>query len=196
MHPDRRLLAAALATLALGTTLTLTPGLAGAGEGQVRAPKAPTAQRHDLSGSQRQVIREATRQLRDPAAAEAAGYLPSDECAELPGVGGMGRHWVNPALIDDGGRIDPTMPEVLLYAPGSSGRLELMGVEYLAFDVDGNLGTDRDRPTMLGHPLEGPMPGHDERMPAHYDLHAWVFTDNPSGDLATWNPRISCEAGR
>lgn len=194
MNPNRRLAAAAaFAAFTFGATLGVSPSIAGAHGGH--HDPAPTTG-DQLTGAQRQVIREATRHFRDPAAAEAAGYVPTDECAFLPGVGGMGRHWVNPGLLLDG-RIDPTMPEVLLYATGPSGRLELLGVEYLAFDADGDLGTDEDRPTMMGHPLEGPMPGHEPGMPVHYDLHAWVFTHNPSGDLATWNPAVTCdEAGR
>ncbi len=47
----------------------------------------------------------------------------------------------------------------------------------------------------MGHPFEGPMPGHEPGMPVHYDLHAWVFTDNPSGNLAAWNPKITCSDG-
>ena len=198
MNPNRRIAAsAAFAALAFGPLLAVSASSAGAHDGghTPTSAAAPT-KGGQLSGAQRQVIREATRDLRDPAAAQAAGYRPSPECAELPGVGGMGQHWINLALLDDGGRIDPTMPEVLLFAPSPNGELELVGVEYMAFDADQDLGTDGDRPTMLGHPLEGPMPGHEEGMPVHYDLHAWVFTNNPSGELATWNPRVSCEVGR
>lgn len=193
MNPNRRIAAsAAFAALAFGASLAVPTSLAGAHDGNHDEPAPARVPAGELTGAQRQVIREATRELRDPAAAEAAGYLPSPACAEVPGVGGMGQHWINPALLDDGGRIDPTMPEVLLFAPSPSGELELVGVEYMAFDADQDLGTDGDRPTMLGHPLEGPMPGHEEGMPVHYDLHAWVFTNNPSGELAAWNPRVSC----
>ena len=161
MNPNRRIAAsAAFAALAFGASLAVPTALAGAHEGNhdepVPVPAPAPVQK--LTGAQRQVIREATRELRDPQAAEAAGYLPAEACAELPVVGGMGPHWINPPLLDDGGRIDPT---------------------------------DEDRPTMLGH-LEGPMPGHETDMPVHCDLHAWVFSNNPSGELATWNPRVSC----
>lgn len=197
MNPNRRLAAAAaFAAFTFGATLAVSPTLAGAHDGAHPEPAPSPAAASELTGAQRQVIREATRALRDPAVAEAAGYLPTEECAEAPGMGGMGQHWINPGLLLDGGRIDPTMPEVLLFAPGQNGRLELLGVEYLAFDGDQDLTTDGDRPTMLGHPLEGPMPGHEEGMPVHYDLHAWVYTHNPSGELAPWNPRVSCEVGR
>ena len=199
MNPNRRIAAsAAFAALAFGPLLAVSASSAGAHDGADHTPTsaAAPAKAGQLTGAQRQVIREATRDLLDPAAARAAGYRSSPECAELPGVGGMGQHWINPTLLDDGGRIDPTMPEVLLFAPGPSGELELVGVDYMAFDADQDLGTDGDRPTMLGHPLEGPMPGHETGMPVHYDLHAWVFTNNPSGELAAWNPRVSCEVGR
>jgi hypothetical protein len=33
----------------------------------------------------------------------------------------MGFHFVNPSLIFDGGVLDPTKPEVLLYAPKPNG---------------------------------------------------------------------------
>ena len=179
---------AAIATLALIAGIAVSQPSASAHESHDRADESPAAT--ELTGAQRQVIREATRHLADIDVAIAAGYLPTDECAEAPGLGAMGYHYVNPQLIGDG-RIDPTQPEVLLFAPTRKGP-KLVGVEYLVFDADGLLETDDDRPTMLGHGLEGPMPGHEPGMPVHYDLHAWVFTDNPSGELATWNPAITC----
>jgi hypothetical protein len=38
------------------------------------------------------------------------------------------------------------------------------------------------------------MPGHEPGMPVHYDLHAWVYLDNPLGELAVWNPNVTCPA--
>lgn len=197
MNPNRRLAAAAaFAAFTFGATLAVSPTLAGAHDGAHPEPAPSPVAASELTGAQRQVIREATRALRDPAVAEAAGYLPTEECAEAPGMGGMGQHWINPALLLDGGRIDPTTPEVLLFAPAADGRLELVGVEYMAFIAPGELAPGGPAPTMLGHALEGPMPGHGGDMPEHYDLHAWVHANNPSGELAAWNPRVSCEVGR
>ena len=191
MRTTRRLLVgSALATAALAASITVSQPFAGAHDGEAHPP-AETRD-DELTGAQRQVIREATRHFADVDVAIAAGYLPTEECAEAPGLGAMGFHYVNPTLIGDG-RIDPTMPEILLYAPKNGG-LDLVGVEYMAFDADGSLATDDDRPSMMGHELEGPMPGHEPGMPVHYDLHAWVFTHNPSGGLATWNPAISCQS--
>ena len=144
-----------------------------------------------LTRAQRTVIREATRQFRDVDDALAAGYVPSDTCSQLPGVGTMGYHFVNPALIADG-RVDPTLPEVLVYNKTAQGRFRLDAIEYFVVDADQDLGTDADRPTLMGHPFDGPMEGHEPGMPVHYDLHAWVYRDNPAGELSPWNPTITC----
>jgi hypothetical protein len=29
-------------------------------------------------------------------------------------------------------------------------------------------------------------------MPVHYDLHVWLWEDNPSGLFAMFNPSLSC----
>ncbi len=189
MRTPRQIIAGtAIATLALSAAIGLSPSSASAHDGRDHARNASTTE--ELTGAQRQVIREATRRFVDVDVAIDAGYVPTTECAEAPGLGAMGYHYVNPELIADG-RVDPTAPEVLLYAPGKKGP-QLVGAEYLVFDADGSLETDDDRPSLMGHAFEGPMPGHEPGMPVHYDLHAWVFTHNPSGGLATWNPTISC----
>lgn len=175
-------IAAALATVGLGAAAI------GAGTAWATSDASSSAR---LTSAQRQVIKEATRQYRDVEAALAAGYLPSDQCAELPGVGGMGFHYVHPALVGDA-EIDPTKPEILVYVPSKSGRLELGAVEYFRADADQNLETSDDRPTLMGHGFDGPMPGHEPGMPVHYDLHAWVFEHNPLGELAAWNSRVRC----
>jgi len=58
--------------------------------------------------------------------------------------------------------------------------------------ADQNLGTDGDRPVLLGQPFDGPMPGHGPGMPVHYDLHVWTHKANPAGVFAPWNPKVSC----
>lgn len=161
-----------------------------------------TAQAHDtndaastarLTGAQRTVIREATWRFKDVDTAIAAGYMPTDTCAALPGVGGMGYHFVNPVLSSDA-RIDPTQPEILLYIKDDTGRFKLAGVEWFKADADQDLSTDSDRPTLFGHPFDGPMLGHEPGMPAHFDLHVWVYLNNPAGELSAWNPKVTCPA--
>ena len=122
--------------------------------------------------------------------AERDGYVRASPC-ESSAAGTMGHHYANPALMADG-EIDLLRPEVLLYLPGENGRLALVAVEYVKFDADGSLLTDNDRPFLFGQPFDGPMPGHNPRMPVHYDLHVWVAEQNPNGVYAQWNPAIRC----
>ena len=144
-----------------------------------------------LTGAQRKVVREATKRFRDVDVAIAAGYVPTDDCVELPGVGGMGYHYVHPALASDS-KIDPTMPEILVYQKTKRGSMQLGALEWFIVDDDQDLATDDDRPTLMGHAFEGPMEGHEPGMPIHYDLHAWVYRHNPAGELAAFNPSVRC----
>ncbi len=123
--------------------------------------------------------------------ARKAGYSVAGEPCVASPAGTMGIHAVNAALMADPA-INPLRPEILLYVPKANGKLRLVGVEYWKADADGNLGTDDDRPSTLGQPFDGPMPGHNPTMPVHYDLHVWLFSENPSGLFAQFNPSLSC----
>ena len=85
-----------------------------------------------------------------------------------------------------------TRPEILVYQPTRNGKLRLGAVEYFQADGDQDLATDPDRPSMFGMPFDGPMLGHDPKMPIHYDLHVWLYRHNPAGRFAMWNPTVSC----
>ncbi|MGW0560291.1 hypothetical protein ACWDZ4_06590 [Streptomyces sp. NPDC003016] len=120
------------------------------------------------------------------------GFERTDECADLPGVGGMGYHYVDQKNI---GSTDPARPAALLYEPGPKGeKRKLVAVEYLVVDRDQNLETDDDRPTMFGKKFDGPMEGHEPGMPIHYDLHVWLYKSNPKGLFDPWNPTVHCPA--
>jgi hypothetical protein len=152
----------------------------------------PAASATKLTERQAQVIRTATKHLQTVAAALAAGYVPAGDCTELPGVGGMGYHYLNPALASDS-VVDPAHPEVLVFVPTRSGELKLGAAEYFVADADQDLSTDTDRPSLFGsYAFDGPMLGHEAGMPIHYDKHVWLYDYNPAGQLAPWNPRVSC----
>lgn len=123
--------------------------------------------------------------------AVADGYAPTHECVAIPGLGGMGYHYVNVEHLLDG-VVDPDRPDVVLYASDSQGRLRLAAVEWYAVDPDQDLTTDHGRPSLFGQPFDGPMPGHAPGMPIHFDLHAWVWEDNPTGLFSPWNPAVTC----
>jgi hypothetical protein len=145
-----------------------------------------------LTSRERRIVHHATKHLRDVDDALAAGYVPVGECTELPGVGGMGYHYLNPALAADT-VVDPAHPEVLVFQRGHDGRLRLGAVEYFVADADQDPATDGDRPSLFDrYAFDGPMAGHEPGMPVHYDLHVWLYRHNPAGQLEAWNPRVHC----
>jgi hypothetical protein len=140
--------------------------------------------------------RNATADFRDIEAAKAAGYtvrvadLAGIECIQSP-EGTMGIHMLNPALLDD--TIDEAKPELLVYEPGFKGRMKLVALEYLVFK-DGWKGSSP--PKLFGKEFDLTPAGNRYGLPDFYALHAWIFRDNPSGDLAPYNPKVDCEPGR
>lgn len=131
-------------------------------------------------------VRQATEKYHDVNTAIADGYLPEEHCIEEPGLGGMGYHYLNPELANDPS-VDPLRPELLLYEPSGDGELQLVGVEYFVADVG-----QEEPPTVLGQQFNGPMEGHEQGMPDHYDLHVWAWQANPDGIFAQFNPNVRC----
>lgn len=144
----------------------------------------PAGNRDDLHAA-----KAATARFRDVRAAEAAGYVQGSPCVSSP-EGGMGFHWENAALMATD-TVSVAHPEILLYAPGPHG-LRLVGLEYWKRDADQNLATSGDRPSLFERPFDGPMLGHSPTMPVHYDLHVWIWQDNPTGLFAPFNPTVTC----
>lgn len=132
-------------------------------------------------------VRAATAKYHDERRAVADGYHRTDVC-----VPGMGYHYVNFDLF--GAPLDPQKPAALIYAShGGSDHRKLIAVEYFVVDADQDPATHNSAvPTMFGKEFDGPMPGHEPGMPVHYDLHAYIWTTNPDGALATWNPEVTC----
>jgi hypothetical protein len=102
--------------------------------------------------------------------------------------GAMGIHFVNLTIR---GAPDPMKPNVLIYEPVGK-ELRLVAVEWLV-----PLTADtKKRPSLFDQPFDGPMEGHEPLIPrayVHYDLHAWLFKDNPLGMFAPTNPDVNCE---
>jgi len=112
-----------------------------------------------------------------------AGYEESHECVAVPGLGGMGFHWVNEGLVDP--VVEPLKPEAVLYEPGPNGKLRLVAVEYVVLDVG------QEHPTLAGQPFD--VGGTPLPVP-HYSLHLWIYKYNPNGLFTPFNPRVSCPA--
>ena len=133
-------------------------------------------------------VKKATAKYHDVNLAVADGYVPDPHCAMSPGEGGMGYHYINFGLVAQPG-VELTRPEVLLYADSGKG-LKLVGVEY--FVPLESLEPLNPEPALFGQVFDGPMAGHADGMPPHYDLHAWVWLANPNGTFAGYNPLVTC----
>jgi hypothetical protein len=154
----------------------------------VAAFAGSSALRESQLNRQLSAVRAATAKYHNVEAATADGYIPVSPCEELPGQGAMGIHYLNPGLAQDLAST-PEQPEVLLYVPDQSGKLRLAGVEYFQAAAGR---TAAQAPEILGVRFDGPMPGHSPDMPEHFDLHVWLWDQNPNGRFAAWNPALSC----
>jgi hypothetical protein len=129
-----------------------------------------------------QAVRQATARFHSKTQALRAGYVPTDHCVAIPGVGGMGYHWLNPSLVDE--VFDPLQPEVVIYAAGPGGQLKLVAIEYIVIN-DG-----QGRPEFAGYPFD--IGGVPSLTLPHYSLHVWLYEENPNGIFTRFNPNISC----
>ncbi len=133
--------------------------------------------------------RTALQKYQDPLVAIRDGYFSTLGCVHYA-EGAMGIHFLNTALI--GPVPDPLKPQLLIYEPMRDGKLRLVAAEWFVPLATGI----RERPTLFGRPFDGPMAGHEPLMPSglhHYDLHVWLFKDNPAGMFNTTNPNVSCD---
>ena len=88
-------------------------------------------------GSSLAAARSATAKFQRLHVARSEGYgilrdADGIACIDNPGVGGMGVHYVNGALVGNADR-EATTPEALVYEPGPNGRLRLVALEYVVF---------------------------------------------------------------
>jgi hypothetical protein len=146
-------------------------------------------------------VRDALDKYRDPVVAVHDGYFSTVGCVTYPkagapgqvpyAAGGMGVHFLNVGLI--GKPLDPLKPQILVYEPVGD-KLQLVAAEWFV-PVSPDL---RERPRLFGKPFDGPMEGHHPLMPTslhHYDLHVWLWKDNPAGMFAPTNPSLKCPKG-
>jgi hypothetical protein len=153
------------AALALLSILTVSGAALGAGKSDIPA------------------VRAATNKYKDLDAAIADGYGVFYRCTEQPGVGTMGQHFLNGALLDDPA-VDPLRPEVLVYEPTRRGGWKLVAVEYVTFQKG---------LSVLGQSMNTVPVGNRYGVPVEfYAKHAWIWHGNPKGIFEDWNPTITC----
>ena len=185
-------LAAGAALLAAGAPDAATgPGAGPAVTHEAGAPAGGPLEHPALAA-----VRGATAKYHRVEVALADGYVNTGECVASP-AGGMGVHFVNPALMGapvPGGDavVDPLRPEVLVYEPQGNGRYRLVAVEYLVWRAAWDAAHPGTGPEFAGQPFDESFAEHAHGLPDHYELHAWVWQQNPSGMFAAFNPKVAC----
>jgi hypothetical protein len=199
-----RLAVAALASCVSLSTLAIA-SCSAAGVGQENEPSL-------------EEVRRTTERFRDVNVALAEGYIrdPSGMCvtAEMEGRqasdGAMGVHYFRPDLLGIAGPPGPrvggtgtytdfTAPAVLIYEPQPGGALELVAVENLVFIDAWERAGNTSPPSFHGRPYDrmedDPLTEVDEAhgFEPHYDLHVWLYRDNPEGVFTPFNPAVTCE---
>jgi hypothetical protein len=143
-------------------------------------------------------VRTALSKYSDPFVAVKEGYFSTVACIDFPTgavdgpieypPGAMGVHLINMANV--GPKLDPAKPQVLLYEP-VNGKLVLTGAEwFMPVPLAGETA-----PEIFGQKLYGPMDGHQPIMPKearHYDLHVWLWKNNPRGLFTSTNSAVKC----
>jgi hypothetical protein len=146
-----------------------------------------------------QAAKAALAKYSDPIVAVRDGYFSTVACIDFPTgatdgpvvypPGAMGVHFLNPANI--GPKLDTTKPQILIYEQ-VGGKLVLTAAEwFVPVEVAGGVA-----PTIFGQTLAGPMDGHEPIIPAalkHYDLHVWLWKDNPKGMFTSTNAAVKCD---
>ncbi|HWK88526.1 MAG TPA: hypothetical protein VNP72_00975 [Longimicrobium sp.] len=164
------------------------------------------------------LVRAATDRFRDVDVALAEGYIrdPMNLCdtAEMmgrpAGYGVMGIHYFRPDLLGitappsprvngNGTNTDFTRPSILIYEPQADGSLELVAVENLVFIKAWEAAGHTAPPTFMGRSYDlmadDPATAVDEAhmFEPHYDLHVWLYRENPRGMFAQFNPNATCQ---
>ena len=138
-----------------------------------------------------QAVREATERFQNVSAAEAEGYALQFGCVTGDTEGAMGLHYINGDLVG-GGVLDVAHPQIVIYEPLPSGRLKLIGADYLLFQAAWD-STHSAPPQLMGQAFHLFTSPNQFGLPAFYTLHVWAWKENPNGAFVNWHPNVSCQ---
>jgi len=170
-----------LAVAAIAVIISMvTSGTAVARPSDLAAARAGTAGYHNIHAATHDNYGE----LRD-----AAGIA----CIDKPGVGGMGIHYVNGALVGDAS-VNAATPELLVYEPTGNGRLRLVAVEYVVFQDAWDKAGNTRPPSLFGQDFTLIGAGNRYGLDPFWELHAWIWQHNQTGMHQDYNARVSCAA--
>jgi hypothetical protein len=139
-------------------------------------------------------LRAATAKYHRVEVAESDGYELGSACVTSSGLGGMGYHYVRYSLMDLD--IDPQNPEVLLYEPQKNGTLRLVAAEFVV-PAEPWHEIHNDPPTFEGQVFDDHRDFTKGGPPfPHYQLHVWIWKNNPKGIFIAYNPDVNCDFQR
>lgn len=162
-------------------------------------------------------IYENTKRFQDIEVALAEGYIPDPlnlcETAPMMGqpafVGAMGIHYFRPDLLGVtetqprvngvGLHTDFRNPSILIYEPQEDGSMELVAIENLVFQKGWDNANPNKKPNFMGHDyftmIDNPLTEVDEAhmFEPHYDLHMYLYRENPNGLFNPFNPAVNCD---
>jgi hypothetical protein len=195
-HFRGSLIAAGVLTLAACADMTSV-----APEGDTRGPASAV----EWAGSTElanilATARAATSRYHDESVAIADGYRPTSVC-DSSSIGAMGLHYNKPSLLGvipgssplngTDAVIDITRPEVVLYEPQADGTKRLVAIEYVVFRSAWDA-VHSDPPTLAGIPFDQRFGSNAHGISDHYELHLWLWRENPLGMFRPYNPKVSC----
>lgn len=124
-------------------------------------------------------------------------------------MGNMGVHYLHPDLLritgdnprvnGEGTHTDFLRPGILIYEPQYDGTSRLVAIENLVFTEAWYATGNEDPPSFMGHEyffmINNPLTEADEAhmFEPHYDLHLWLYRENPHGLFSPFNPAVTCE---
>jgi hypothetical protein len=165
-------------------------------------------------------VKAIAERYRDVNVAKAEGYTTDNKCttAAMLGfpaeMGDMGLHYVRRDMLGlppkpappGSGRVKGTgthtdfrRPAMLVYEPQADGSLELVAVENLVFASAWRAAGKTESPTFRGEPYVLLADKAETKVDEshgwepHYELHLWLFRDNPNGMYSEFNPRVTCK---
>ena len=161
-------------------------------------------------------IRAATEKYRDVKAALADGYvLPMQMCVTAgmeglpPQLGAMGLHYIRPDLLKITGQqpriagagmhTDFLKPAILIYEPQADGSQQLVAIENLVWAKAWKEAGNTKPPAFAGNEYyymhDNPDTPSDEAhgFEPHYELHFWLYRENPAGMFAQFNSQATCD---
>jgi hypothetical protein len=200
-------------TMSMSSGATLTLALLLAAIARPAAAASPADAEPSL-----EAVYAATERFKDVKVALAEGYVapPGATCEDATHMGkpatlgAMGVHYFRPDLLGitappnprvngSGTHTDFSKPAILIYEPQADGSLQLVAVENLVFEkawkAAGHAAPPKFQGVSYQRMADDPATPADEAhmFEPHYDLHVWLYRDNPNGMFSPFNPKVSCK---